>query len=124
MRYLPDGNLLFLGRVDEQVKLRGYRIELGEIETVLREHPDVIEAVVILREDLPGVKQLVTYLVGDEIAEENVSLEEYLGTRLPGYMVPGAYVWLEALPLDTEWKNRSGEIACTGFGRKQPIHCA
>ncbi len=102
VRYLGDGNLIYLGRRDEQVKLRGYRIELGEIEAVLREEDGVKEAVVILREDIPGVKVLVAYLVGDEGIEED--LNERLGKRLPAYMVPGAYVWMEKIPLTPNGK--------------------
>ncbi|HEX6372561.1 MAG TPA: amino acid adenylation domain-containing protein, partial [Longimicrobium sp.] len=97
-RWLADGNLEFLGRIDFQVKVRGYRIELGEIEERLREHPGVRHAAVLIREDTPGDTRLVAYWVGDGPVEVE-SLRAHLGERLPQYMVPAAYVRLEQLPL-------------------------
>ncbi|MCU0488384.1 MAG: amino acid adenylation domain-containing protein, partial [Anaerolineales bacterium] len=103
VRYLPDGYLEYLGRVDFQVKLRGFRIELGEIESVLGQLPGVQDAVVIVREDSPGEKQLVAYLVAEveaEAASLNVSaIRNSLKARLPEYMVPGIFVFLDKLPL-------------------------
>ncbi|MFJ9819537.1 amino acid adenylation domain-containing protein [Streptomyces sp. NPDC101151] len=102
-RVLPDGNLDFLARVDHQVKLRGYRIEPGEIETALTAHPSVAEAVALVREDTPGDQQLIAYLVPAEGADEEslapAALRDRLGETLPPYMVPTAYLRLEALPL-------------------------
>jgi amino acid adenylation domain-containing protein len=99
-RYLPDGNVEFQGRADYQVKIRGFRIEPGEIETLLAQHPGVRETVVIAREDRPGDRRLVAYVVatgeqGPTVGEMRRFLEE----KLPGYMVPSAFVLLEALPL-------------------------
>jgi len=100
VRYLPNGNIEFLGRVDRQVKIRGFRIELGEIEAVLNRHPAVREAVALAREDEPGKKYLAAYVVPESEAEPNVSeLRDYLKKRLPAYMVPSAFVVLETLPL-------------------------
>ncbi|MDX3629212.1 amino acid adenylation domain-containing protein [Streptomyces europaeiscabiei] len=102
-RVLPDGNLDFLARVDHQVKLRGYRIELGEVEAALTAHPAVAEAVAIVREDTPGDKQLVAYLVpapgtgADDLGP--AALRGHLGASLPPYMLPSAYLTLDALPL-------------------------
>jgi amino acid adenylation domain-containing protein len=101
VRRLPDGNIDFLGRVDLQVKVRGYRVELGEIESVIAEHPSVREVVVVaIHESFGGEKRLVAYLVP---AHPDVSLtgelRDYLRDRLPEYMVPQAFVVLEALPL-------------------------
>jgi acyl carrier protein len=104
-RYLPDGNLEFLGRVDHQVKLRGYRIELGEIETILTQHPAVWKAVVILREDSPGEKRLVAYVVmGQDTPLSVTALRNFLRKKLPDYMIPSALVILDALPLTTHGK--------------------
>jgi amino acid adenylation domain-containing protein len=98
-RYLPDGNLEFVGRADYQVKVRGYRIELGEIEAVLGQHPLVRETVVVAREEIPGDKQLVAYLVWKEgLSPTTSELRSYLKERLPEYMVPSAFVLLDELP--------------------------
>ncbi|HEX6038685.1 non-ribosomal peptide synthetase, partial [Longimicrobium sp.] len=97
VRWLADGNLEFLGRIDFQVKVRGYRIELGEIEARLKDHPGVRHAAVLVREDVPGDPRLVAYWVGEGADVEG--LRAHLGERLPGYMVPSAYVRLEQLPL-------------------------
>jgi amino acid adenylation domain-containing protein len=100
-RWLPDGNIEFLGRMDDRVKLRGFRIELGEIESLLAQHPAVRETVVILREDIPNNKQLVAYVVAsnDTNSELVPQLRHFLQARLPDYMMPSAFVLLEALPL-------------------------
>src|SRR5262249_24972695 len=105
VRWQPDGTIDFLGRIDSQVKLRGLRIELGEIEAALREWPGVREAAVAVREDIPGDKRLVGYLVpqtGDAAAPDAVdpaTLRMGLKKRLPDYMVPTAFVMVDALPL-------------------------
>jgi amino acid adenylation domain-containing protein len=99
-RWRRDGNLECLGRKDYQVKVRGYRIELGEIEGGLREHEAVTDAVVVVREDIPGDKRLVGYVLREQGAEITGSeLRTYLRDRLPEYMVPGAIVELERMPL-------------------------
>lgn len=104
-RTLSDGDLEYLGRIDQQVKIRGFRVELGEIESVLRQHPSIHEAVVALREDAPGDKRLVAYLV--PVARERFAagaLREILAAQLPDYMLPAVFVLLEALPLTLNGK--------------------
>src|SRR5438093_1570570 len=103
-RFLPDGNIEYLGRMDHQVKIRGFRIELGEIEAVLGQHPAVREAVVIALEDVPGEKRLVAYLVTRPPKPEAKALRELLKKKLPEYMVPAAFVFLEKLPLTASGK--------------------
>ncbi|MBD0339436.1 MAG: amino acid adenylation domain-containing protein, partial [Microcoleus sp. Co-bin12] len=99
-RYLSDGNIEYVDRIDNQVKVRGFRIELGEIEAALSQHPDVREAVVVVREDEPGNKCLVAYAVlGQEGAIADRELRSFLKEKLPEYMLPSAFVLLEALPL-------------------------
>ena len=105
VRYLPDGNIEFLGRIDHQVKLRGFRIELGEIEATLSNHPLVRETAVIIREDRPDQKRLVAYIVPEN--EQSLfanDLRQFLSKKLPDYMVPTAYVMLDALPLTPNGK--------------------
>jgi acyl-coenzyme A synthetase/AMP-(fatty) acid ligase/acyl carrier protein len=102
-RYLPDGTIEFLGRIDQQVKLRGYRIELGEIEAVLGSHPAVQEGVVLAREDVPGDKQLVAYVVGSQELTA-AELRSFLQEKLPAYMIPNQFLHLDAIPLTPNGK--------------------
>ncbi len=102
-RWRVVGELEYLGRLDDQVKIRGYRIELGEVETVLRAQPSVTEAAVVVREDAPGEKRLVAYVVGDGTLSA-ADLRAYLQAKLPGYMLPSAFVLLEQLPLTLNGK--------------------
>ncbi|AOX00331.1 hypothetical protein BJP34_13485 [Moorena producens PAL-8-15-08-1] len=102
-RYRRDGNIEFLGRIDHQVKIRGFRIELGEIESVLSGHQQVQECVVIPREDTPGNKRLVAYVVGDDDLDIK-ALKEYARQQLPDYMVPSVVVPLTSLPLSLSGK--------------------
>ncbi|WNG58277.1 amino acid adenylation domain-containing protein [Archangium gephyra] len=103
-RYLPDGSVEFLGRRDAQVKVRGFRVELGEVEAALVRHPAVREAVVVVREDTPGVRRLVAYVTGEPRAPGVDALRAFLERELPPHMVPGAFVALEALPLSPNGK--------------------
>ena len=115
-RYLPDGSLEFLGRIDEQVKIRGHRIELGEIEAVLGQHPSVRQAAVTAREDIPGEKRLVAYVVPNSDCEDSRSenllpspklvreLRNFLQEKLPDYMVPDRFMLLAALPITPNGK--------------------
>jgi hypothetical protein len=105
VRYRSDGSLDFIGRNDEQVKIRGFRIELGEIEAVLRQHSGVSDAAVITREDTPGEKRLVAYVVPEpEMPLTQGQLSHYLQARLPRYMIPAPMVTLEQLPLSPNGK--------------------
>ncbi len=104
-RRLPNGEIAFLGRVDDQVKIRGYRVELGEINAVLNEHPTVRASVVIPREDVPGEKRLVAYVVSASCGgRDQQCLREWIRERLPDYMEPAAFVWMESLPLTSNGK--------------------
>lgn len=104
-RWLPGGAIQFLGRADDQVKIRGFRIELGEIENAIGQHPTVRETVVLAREDKPGEKRLVAYLVGRDSSEPPVSqIRQYLEERLPDYMIPTAFVVLDRFPLNSNGK--------------------
>jgi len=104
-RYLPDGNIECFGRIDNQVKIRGFRIELGEIEAVLNQNIDVQTSCVIIREDTPGDKYLVAYIVAHYERIPMISeLRQFLSSKLPLYMVPQAFVFLESLPLTTNRK--------------------
>ncbi|WP_342551890.1 non-ribosomal peptide synthase/polyketide synthase [Paenibacillus sp. FSL R7-0652] len=119
-RWLPDGNVEYLGRIDDQVKIRGYRIELGEIEARLVNHEQVIEAVVVARENQLGLKSLCGYVVtkGTLLMEE---IRQYLSRQLPEYMIPAHFVELDYLPLTSNGKidrralpEPNGKIQTTG----------
>ncbi|MCA2655315.1 amino acid adenylation domain-containing protein [Microcystis sp. M061S2] len=104
-RYLPDGNIEYLGRIDNQVKIRGFRIELGEIEAVLSQHNYVETTCVTAREDSPGIKRLVAYIVPPKnVTPSTNELRQFLKARLPDYMIPTAFVTLETLPLTPNGK--------------------
>ena len=104
-RYLPDGNIEYVGRIDNQVKIRGFRIELGEIEAILSQNESIQNVCVIVREDNPGDKRLVAYIVpksGETLT--NSDLRQFLTQRLPSYMIPSAFVIVEFLPLTANGK--------------------
>ena len=104
-RYLPDGNLEFLGRIDRQVKIRGFRIELGEIEAALTEHPAVEHATAAAWSDATAGRRVVAYVVSDPAhAPSAADLRDFLKERLPGYMMPSAFVILDRLPLNASGK--------------------
>nr|WP_293083261.1 thioesterase domain-containing protein [Okeania sp. SIO3B5] len=105
-RYLPDGNIEFIGRIDNQVKIRGFRIEIGEIETTIAQHSTVKETVVLAREDNPGNKRLVAYIVPETEAEQKIvpQLKQHLKEKLAEYMIPSAFVVLSQLPLTPNGK--------------------
>src|SRR6266516_3927036 len=104
-RYRADGTVELIGRIDHQVKIRGFRIELGEIEAVLRQHPQVREAVVVAREDTPGDKRLVAYVILKERqAVTGADLQAHVMKHVPNYMVPSAIVQLDAFPLTPNGK--------------------
>jgi amino acid adenylation domain-containing protein len=104
-RYLPEGEIQYLGRIDHQVKIRGFRIELGEIAAVLSRHAAVKQCVVMAREDKPGEKMLVAYFeAAGQAAPETSELREFLKKELPEYMVPATFVRMEHLPLSANGK--------------------
>jgi aspartate racemase len=109
-RYRSDGTIEFLGRVDNQVKVSGFRIELGEIETVLMEHPSVQSAVVVARQDTPGEKKMVAYVVLRQQEDDRSELRPFLQKKLPAYMVPSEFVVLNTLPLSPNGKVDRGAL--------------
>ncbi len=120
-RLLPDGNLEFLGRIDEQVKIRGFRIEIGEIEAALRQFPKARDAVVLAREDVAGEKRLVGYLAIATAERPSVeTLKKFLRARLPEYMVPGDFIMLRQFPLTAGGKVDRRRLPPPEFNRDEP----
>jgi amino acid adenylation domain-containing protein len=104
-RYLPDGNLDYLGRIDNQVKIRGFRIELGEIETVLSQHPDVERLAVVVNDDIPGNKRLIAYIVPQADRQPTLdSLRQFMAQKLPEHAVPAVFMTLAEFPLTPNGK--------------------
>jgi acyl carrier protein len=105
VRFLPDGDIEFLGRIDNQVKIRGFRIELGEIEAAIAQHPAIRDVVVLAHEDVPGDKRLVAYLVAENPPADLLDeVRGLLRAVMPKYMVPDVFVTLDALPLTPNGK--------------------
>jgi len=119
-RYLPNGEIEYLGRADQQVKIRGYRIEPGEIEAALARHPMVREAVVAAREDQPGNKRLVAYIVPEEGSSPAAGqMYEFLRASLPEYMLPSAFVEIEKFPLTPSGKIDRGSLPAPDWARPE-----
>ena len=120
VRWLPNGELEFIGRRDFQVKVRGFRVELGEIETALRRVEEVVDAVVLLREDNPGDKRLVAYVVAEERQHfQQSAVLEWLGSVLPEYMLPSAIVALDRLPLSSAGKVDRNALPRPSYGSEE-----
>jgi amino acid adenylation domain-containing protein len=121
-RWRADGNIECLGRTDFQVKIRGFRIELGEIEAVLCEHPSVLQAVVVLREERPGEPELAAYLVLKDAPEDiEALLRQELRSKLPAYMVPTAFVVLEKIPLTPRGKVDRRALPAPDREQRRPV---
>ena len=120
-RYLSNGNIEFLGRIDHQVKIRGFRIELGEIEAALRQHPGVRETVVLARDNGPGEKQLVAYVVAQRGSQPTAGgLRLFLKEKLPDYLIPTVFAPLDTLPLMPNGKLDRGALPEPGRTRSEP----
>ena len=118
-RYRPDGNIEFLGRIDHQVKIRGFRIELGELETVLARHPAVKACVVVALPAASGEKRLVAYFVARDRTATQAALRQFLKGSLPDYMLPSAFVELDALPLTPNGKVDRKALPSPGTDRPE-----
>jgi amino acid adenylation domain-containing protein len=119
-RYLPDGNIEFLGRTDHQLKIRGFRIELGEIEAELRQHAAVRDAAVLAQEDTPGGKRLVAYVVAERESRPSANeLRGFLRQKLPEYMLPAVFVPLDALPFTPNGKLDRGALPAPDHARPE-----
>ncbi|MBZ5721324.1 MAG: amino acid adenylation domain-containing protein, partial [Acidobacteriia bacterium] len=119
-RWLPDGNIDYLGRIDNQVKLRGFRIELGEIESVLDQHPGVRQSVVVAREDEPGLKRLVAYVLPDLQPPPSVEdLRSHIKKSLPEFMIPAAFVSMDAFPLTPNGKVNRRALPAPEYDRPE-----
>lgn len=119
-RYLPDGNIEFLGRIDNQVKIRGFRIETGEIEVVLGQHPNVRETVIVAKQDQPGDKRLVAYVVAQQgQLPTSDEMRSFLEQKLPDYMIPSAFVMLDSMPLTPNGKIDRRALPASDHGRAE-----
>lgn len=118
-RFLPNKEIEFLGRKDDQVKIRGYRIELGEIEILLNNQENIRQAIVVAREDIPGQKRLVAYLVSAGNNKDTQSLRQAIEQHLPDYMMPSAFVWLDELPKTSNGKVDKKSLPKPGIKRPE-----
>jgi acyl carrier protein len=121
-RWLEGGSLMILGRTDNQVKIRGYRVELGEVEAALRAHEDVSACLAVMREDVPGDRRLVAYVVAEHADPE--SLREHMRASVPDYMVPSAFVRLDALPHTPTGKLDPRTLPAPEYGQAEERYVA
>jgi amino acid adenylation domain-containing protein/non-ribosomal peptide synthase protein (TIGR01720 family) len=121
VKYLKDGNLEYVGRIDNQVKIRGVRIELGEIESILNQHPSVKQTAVVVRDYGPGDKRIVAYVVGDQTIQK---WREYVNEKLPNYMVPSHFVEIDALPLTPNGKVDRKALPAPDYQRMEGSYVA
>ena len=122
-RKLPNGQIGFLGRLDDQVKIRGYRVELNEISALLKEHPSVKANIVIAREDIPGDKRLIAYVVPTEESQQNEeALRNLIRQRLPDYMEPASFVWMKSLPLTPNGKVDRAALPNPNMANRLLVH--
>ncbi|HEV2704406.1 MAG TPA: amino acid adenylation domain-containing protein [Pyrinomonadaceae bacterium] len=119
VRYLPSGEVEYFGRCDQQVKVRGYRIELGEVESALDQHPQVAQAVVVVREDEPGNQRLVAYVMAQETSIPVAELRGFIAGRLPEYMLPSAFVFVDKFPLTLNGKIDRRALPAPGHARDE-----
>jgi amino acid adenylation domain-containing protein len=118
-RYLPDGNIEYLGRRDTQVKIRGNRVELGEIEVLINQSDNIQQAIVVAREDVPGQKRLVAYMVSANANPDTSQVRKMVEDHLPDFMHPSAYVWLDELPKTTSGKVDRKNLPAPDFKRPE-----
>ncbi|CCQ58126.1 Long-chain-fatty-acid--CoA ligase [Crocosphaera watsonii WH 0005] len=114
-RYLSDGTIEYLGRIDNQVKIRGFRVELGEIEGILRQHPQVKEAIAVVQEDNNKIPRLVAYVVAESEIEE---LRQFTSDKLPGYMVPTLFLTMDSFPLTVNGKIHRKKLPVADFSQR------
>ncbi|MEO1125622.1 MAG: amino acid adenylation domain-containing protein [Cyanobacteria bacterium J06639_16] len=120
-RYLPDGNLEFLGRLDHQVKVRGFRVELSEVETALNQHPRIQQAVVIAQETTSDSQTLVAYLMAPDASPTSSEIRDALKQKLPAYMVPSVFILLDALPLTPNGKVDRRRLSSTDYAQRERL---
>ncbi len=120
-RWRPDGTIEFLGRIDQQVKLRGFRIEPGEIETALQQHPQIRHAAIAVRATSGAAQSLTAYLVvaSNGTQTDSAALREFLSSRIPAYMIPSAFVWLDTLPLTPNGKLDTRRLPAPDTGARE-----
>ncbi|MCW5313084.1 AMP-binding protein [Nostoc sp. KVJ3] len=120
-RYLPDGNIEYVGRCDHQVKIRGFRIELAEIEATLVSHPQVQEALAIVWQTPSELEQLVAYVVSKKSCLEESQLRQFLKQKLPDYMVPSSFIMLKEMPLTPNGKINRQALPSPSHSTKQGV---
>ena len=121
VRYQEDGNVEYVGRIDNQVKIRGVRLELGEIEAILSQHPDIIACVVLAKEFAPGDRRLLAYIQTSQTEDISEELRQFLGERIPNYGIPSVFITLESFPLTNNGKLNTKALLALNYSSKKQI---